>query len=84
MDQSLPRAAHRCGAHDGLREAEIRFLPPFCAENGIELHPFRFTAEEAMQPIHNSAFDPHANALGNEFMWRKVVAILEAKNLPPR
>ncbi len=62
----------------------IRSLPPFCEASGIELVPFRFTEVQLQQPIQNSAFDPHANPLGQEFLWQRLLAIFAAKQLPPR
>jgi lysophospholipase L1-like esterase len=80
--QALLRMQELCRAEgvpfvvlDHTRPA-VDALPIFCREHGIDHHLLRFSDEELEQPIYNSMLDTHANALGNQMLLDKLMALL--------
>jgi hypothetical protein len=62
---------------------EIPSLPPFCANEGIPLAPFRFSDADLSGDICNSLLDSHANARGHDLQLQRLRAILDERGLLP-
>lgn len=62
----------------------LEALPGFCASEGIECAPLRFTREDHALGIVNSRLDTHANARGHDLLLQRLRRVLDERGLLPR